>query len=57
VELDGSVRYHDAREPIFLQLQYGVMFPLGGFNRVVNTGAREDARAVQTLQAQVGIKF
>ena len=57
VELDGSVRYHDAREPIFVQFQYGVMFPLPGFNRVLTNGGREDARAVQTLQAQVGIKF
>jgi hypothetical protein len=57
VELDGSVRYHDAREPIFVQFQYGVMFPLGAFNRVLTNGGREDARAVQTLQAQVGIKF
>lgn len=58
VELDGSVRYHDAREPIFVQFQYGVMFPLPAFNRLRDsTGAREDAKAVQTLQAQVGIKF
>lgn len=57
VELDGAVRYHDAREPIFVQLQYGVLFPLGAFNRVLVDQGREDARAVQTLQAQVGIKF
>ncbi len=58
VELDGSVRYHDAREPIFVQLQYGVMFPLPAFNRLRGSaGSREDAKAVQTLQAQVGIKF
>lgn len=57
VEIDGSMRYHDAREPIFVQFQYGVMFPLPGFNRLREGGGREDARAVQTLQAQVGIKF
>lgn len=58
VEIDGAARYHDAREPIFFQLQYGVMFPLPAFNRLrANTGGRDDARAVQTLQAQVGIKF
>ena len=57
VELDGAVRYHDAREPIFVQFQYGVMFPLPGFNRVLSPAGREDARAVQSLQAQVGIKF
>ena len=57
VELDGALRYHDAREPIFFQLQYGVLFPLGAFNRNLSNGGREDARAVQTLQAQVGIKF
>ena len=57
VEIDGALRYHDAREPIFVQLQYGVMFPLHGFNRLTDNGGREDARAVQTMQAQVGIKF
>jgi hypothetical protein len=57
VEIDGAVRYHDAREPIFVQFQYGVMFPLPAFNRLTSTGGREDARAVQTLQAQIGIKF
>lgn len=56
VELDGAMRYHDAREPIFVQLQYGVMFPLPAFNRLSSAG-REDARAMQSLQAQVGIKF
>ncbi|MBV1860441.1 MAG: TIGR04551 family protein [Nannocystaceae bacterium] len=57
VELDGAARYHDAREPIFFQIQYGVLFPLGAFNRNLSNGGREDARAVQTLQAQIGIKF
>jgi hypothetical protein len=32
------------------------LFPLGAFNRIGPSGA-EDARAMQTLQAQVGIKF
>lgn len=57
IELDGALRYHDAREPIFFQLQYGVLFPLGAFNRILANGGREDARAIQTLQAQIGIKF
>lgn len=57
IELDGALRYHDAREPIFFQLQYGVLFPLGAFNRNLVNGGREDARAVQTLQGQLGIKF
>ena len=58
VELDGALRYHDAREPIFFQIQYGVMFPLPAFNRILpDTGRVEDARAAQALQAQVGIKF
>jgi uncharacterized protein (TIGR04551 family) len=56
IELDGAMRYHDVREPIFFQLQYGVLFPLPAFNRVTDTG-RDDARAVQTVQAQVGIRF
>jgi uncharacterized protein (TIGR04551 family) len=58
VELDGAVRYHDAREPIFFQLQYGVMFPLGAFNRInPDDLGTEDARAVQTIQGQLGIRF
>ena len=57
IEMDAAARYHDAREPIFFQLQYGVLFPLGAFNRNLAQGWREDARAVQTLQAQIGIKF
>lgn len=57
IELDAAARYHDAREPIFFQLQYGVLFPLGAFNRNLVDRGREDARAVQTLQAQIGIKF
>ena len=51
------MRYHDAREPIFVQFQYGVMFPLPAFNRLTAGGVREDAKAIQTLQAQIGIKF
>lgn len=56
IELDGAARYHDTREPIFFQLQYGVLFPLPAFNRITTTG-RDDARAVQTVQAQLGIRF
>lgn len=57
IELDAAARYHDTREPIFFQLQYGVMFPLAAFNRINPTGAVEDARALQSVQAQVGIRF
>lgn len=60
VELDGALRYHDAQEPIFFQVQYGVMFPLGAFNRINAEGSTpgtEDARAVQTVQGQLGIRF
>lgn len=60
VELDGALRYHDAQEPIFFQVQYGVMFPLGAFNRINPEGTTpgtEDARAVQTVQGQLGIRF
>jgi uncharacterized protein (TIGR04551 family) len=57
IELDGAMRYHDTREPIFFQLQYGVMFPLPAFNRINPSGTREDGRAVQSIQAQVGIRF
>ena len=36
LELDAAFRYHDQQEPIFVQLQYGVMFPFGAFNRDPN---------------------
>jgi hypothetical protein len=63
LELDLAFRYHDQQEPIFFQLQYGVMFPFGAFNRstgkydpttIQNNG---DAKAAQTIQAQLGIRF
>lgn len=57
IELDGAFRYHDVREPIFFQVQYGVLFPLGAFNRIQPSGAVDDARAVQTVQGQLGIRF
>ncbi|MCX4247363.1 TIGR04551 family protein [Paraliomyxa miuraensis] len=57
IELDGAFRYHDVREPIFFQVQYGVLFPLGAFNRVSDTSPTGDARAVQTVQGQLGIRF
>lgn len=59
VELDGALRYHDAREPIFLQIQYAVMFPLGAFDRINpnSSSGRDNAKAVQSLQAQLGIRF
>ncbi len=68
LELDAGLRYHDTREPIFFQLQYGVMFPFGAFNRPTElyTSTEEgallvpnegDAKAAQTVQAQLGIRF
>lgn len=57
IEMDAAMRYHDTREPIFFQLQYGALFPLPAFNRINPSGTRDDARAVQTIQAQVGIRF
>ncbi|MEZ4428228.1 MAG: TIGR04551 family protein [Nannocystaceae bacterium] len=68
IEIDAALRYHDTREPIFFNIQYGVMFPLNAFNRtsdlyeassdpqvvIPNDG---DAKAAQTVQAQLGIKF
>lgn len=56
IEIDGAIRYHDVREPIFVQLQYGVMFPLRAFDRFLGSG-NTDAKAAQTVQAQIGIKF
>jgi hypothetical protein len=66
LEIDAAVRYHDVREPIFVQLQYGVLFPFGGFDRPANlyppSGSNMvpnggDAKAVQSVQAMVGIRF
>jgi hypothetical protein len=65
LEIDAALRYHDTREPIFVQLQYGVLFPFGGFDRPLNIYQTDayvplndgDAKAVQTVQAQVGIRF
>ncbi len=61
LELDAAFRYHDQQEPIFVQLQYGVMFPFGAFNRdssVYPTAQNGgDAKAAQSIQAQIGIKF
>ncbi|WAS96105.1 TIGR04551 family protein [Nannocystis punicea] len=66
LEIDAAFRYHDRQEPIFFQLQYGVMFPFGAFSRGVeyspdgtlaglpNNG---DPKAAQTVQAQLGIRF
>lgn len=67
LELDAAIRYHDRQEPIFFQLQYGVLFPFGAFNRgteyanpgegvtaIPNNG---DAKAAQSVQAQIGIRF
>jgi uncharacterized protein (TIGR04551 family) len=57
IELDGALRYHDTREPIFFQVQYGVLFPLPAFNRINPSGSVEDARALQSVQGQLGIRF
>ena len=57
LELAGSVRYHDKEEPIFFQLQYGAMFPFGAWNVVNGNGAKLDAKAAQTIQAQLGVQF
>ena len=65
LELASAIRYHDAEEPIFFQLQYGVMFPFGAWNanregRDANGNTvyqRDDSRAAQTIQAQLGIRF
>jgi hypothetical protein len=65
LELAAAVRYHDAEEPIFFQLQYGVMFPFGAWN-AERSGTningdpivtRDDSRAAQTVQAQLGVRF
>ena len=66
LEFDASFRYHDPREPIFFQFQYGVLFPFGAFNptsgfegsnEIRSVVATDDAKAAQSVQAQFGIKF
>jgi hypothetical protein len=65
LELAGSLRYHDNEEPIFFQIQYGAMFPFGAWNspregtnaQGDQISGRDDARAAQSVQAQLGIKF
>jgi hypothetical protein len=61
LELAGALRYHDADEPIFFQLQYGAMFPFGAWNAERtfsdNTVARDKAKAAQSIQAQLGVRF
>ncbi len=57
LEINGAVRYHDTRDPIFVQLQYGVMFPFGAFDVPSASGTNVDAEAAQSLQIQMGIGF
>jgi uncharacterized protein (TIGR04551 family) len=57
LEIDAAIRYHDADEPLFIQFQYGVLFPFGAFNAPDINGGALDATAAQAVQAQVGIKF
>ena len=61
LEIDVAMRYHDQQEPIFVQLQYGVMFPFGAFNRdpasLPSLSLGSDAKAAQSIQAQIGIRF
>ncbi|MCB9567360.1 MAG: TIGR04551 family protein [Myxococcales bacterium] len=66
LEIDAGLRYHDTREPIFVQLQYGALFPFGAFDRPASiypaqngnaVGNNGDAKAVQTIQGSVGIRF
>jgi len=65
LELAGALRYHDVQEPIFVQAQYGAMFPFGAWepmeDRLSPAGdpvrVRADAKAAQTVQLQIGVRF
>lgn len=64
LELAGALRYHDNDDPIFVQVQYGAMFPFGAFEpevtlETVNGPSVQilDAKAAQTVQGQIGIRF
>ena len=64
LELAGALRYHDAEEPIFFQVQYGAMFPFGAWKpnltREGNNGevsTRATTKPAQTVQAQIGVRF
>lgn len=62
IEIDGAIRYHDVREPIFMQLQYGVMFPFGAFkgttSNLAETASTEvNTSPAQAVQVQIGVRF
>ena len=55
LEFDLSLRYHDQQEPVFFQAQYGLLVPFDGIRLLPQTGNKR--KMIQTLQAQVGIRF
>lgn len=66
IELNGGARY-ETEDGFFAQVQYGILFPLAGFNRYDQNGNTEVCGAAgciqgpldfaQALRASLGIKF
>jgi uncharacterized protein (TIGR04551 family) len=58
IEINGGVRY-ETEDGFFGQVQYGILFPLGGFAKktVVNGEANVVLDNAQALRAVIGIKF
>jgi uncharacterized protein (TIGR04551 family) len=56
IELNAGARY-ETEDGFFGQLQYGILFPLGGFHRVDANGNGINSDNPQALRAVVGIKF
>jgi uncharacterized protein (TIGR04551 family) len=56
LELNAGVRY-ETEDGFFAQLQYGVLFPFGGFAKLDGAGAAVQIDSAQALRGQFGIKF
>jgi uncharacterized protein (TIGR04551 family) len=58
IEINGGARY-ETEDGFFAQLQYGILFPLGGFaqKNPSNPTVNVDLSNAQALRALLGIKF
>jgi uncharacterized protein (TIGR04551 family) len=56
VEINAGIRYQ-TEDGFFGQLQYGILFPLGGFKKLDGAGTNVPLDNAQALRAVIGIKF
>lgn len=56
IEINAGVRY-ETEDGFFGQLQYGILFPLGGFTKKNADGTPVNLDNAQALRAVIGIKF